>query len=253
MASGLYVGKPATTDQGVMTRLSTDAKLTSGPNRTSTDSRVAELAEPLATKTYVDTADAGFADVAYYTGRDALNVPNSARGSAGGVASLDGSGKIPSAQLPALGFGTIRGPWGVKNTYSGTTGTTPLKVADFVLGVTAWNFRPLVHLVVQLQATHLARPVVEVRLGGPDDASYASQILVASGKGRAAFDDIQAVPVLSADALGAMASGLQTYYSPNLDARLTVWVYNGLANDGQLTAGTAAVWAGAVHILRVLR
>ncbi|QDH91876.1 hypothetical protein SEA_PHRAPPUCCINO_201 [Mycobacterium phage Phrappuccino] len=251
MSSQLYVGVIGDDDRAVVTRKSTDEQLAAGLSRAYTDGRVAELAASRATKVYVDTQDAAYADADYYTSRDALNIPNSARGAANGVASLDGAGRIPAAQVPALGFGVMRGPWGITSTFGGTTGRTPLKIAEFNIGRTTWNFQPLVYLTALIEATFKARPVVEIRIGQPADTTYASQTLVGSGAGRAVFNDLQAINVLAGGAPGAMSDGVQTYYGPNFDTRLTVWAYNDLDNSGQLTVGTSAIWTAAAYIMRV--
>jgi hypothetical protein len=251
MAAQSYVGPVAATPEGVATRLSTEDQLAAGYSRSFADGRAATLAAAYATRNYVDTADAGFVDAAYVAGLDALNVPASSVGAANGVAPLDSSGKIPVVNCPTLGFGTLRGPWGVASTYGGTaTNSTPQKFADFTIGATTWNFRPLVFLTVQVDVASNARPVVEVRIGTPSDTTYASQTLVGSSIGRAFYNDTQVLSVFPADALGAMSDGTQTYYGPNYDARLTVWVYN-LSSTGAVTFGTGSVWTAAAFVARV--
>lgn len=250
MSSQLYAGVTPTTDQGVSTQSGVTAQLATGTGRTFATNRVTALAAGSATKAYVDAADSTFAEAAYYQTRDALNIPASSLGQPNGVAQLV-SGKIPDAQTPILGSGVLRGPWGITNTYSGTTGTTPLKVADWVIGATAWSFRPLVYLIAQVAVTFDARPVVEVRIGAAADTTYASQTLVAQGVGRAYFNDTQAVAVLPGAGIGAMSDGTQTYYGPNYDTRLTVWVYNRESNDGQVSVSTTSLWAASAYITRV--
>lgn len=251
MAAQKYVGPVAATPEGVATRLSTEDQLAAGNSRSFADGRVATLAEAYATRDYVDTADAGYVDAAYVAGQDALNVPASSVGAPNGVAPLDSTGKIPIANCPTLGFGTLRGPWGAANTYSGTaSNSTPQKLADFTIGQTTWNFRPLAFLTVQVDVSANARPVVEVRIGTPSDTTYASQTLVGSGIGRAFYNDAQVISVFPAGALGAMSDGNQTYYGPNYDARLTVWVYN-LSSTGAVAFGTGSVWTAAAFIARV--
>jgi hypothetical protein len=248
MVSLRFVGKTAITDGGITTRLAVDNQLAEGLGQEYTDGQVITVAQDYATKGYVDTADAGFIDDAYYQGRDALNVPNAARGAANGVASLDGTGKIPAAQVPVLGTGVIKGPWGVTTTSTGTTGTTPLKIAGFTIGVTGFSFRPLVYLVALIDVDANARPVVEVRIGGPSDTTYASQTKVAIGTGRAVYNDIQTVGVFPGSGLGVADDG--PVYSANLDARLTVWVYCA-TSDGTLTVGTDSIWSASAFAMRV--
>lgn len=250
MASLLYVGKPATVDETVVTRSSTDDQLDAGPSRSYTDGQILTQADQYATKTHVDVADSQYADVAYYQSRDALNVPLTQVGQPGGVASLVG-GKIPSAQIPPLGSGVLRGPWGVSETSGGTTSHTPLRIATFNIGQTAWNFRPLVFLNVQVEVSHLARPVIEVRIGTPADTTYASQTLVARGFGYAALNDTQTVTVFPGAEQGAMSDGGQTFYGPNYDTRLHVWVFSSDPGPGQLTVGAGALWAASAYVVRV--
>lgn len=250
MASLLYVGKAATTSEGVVTRSSTDDQLDAGPSRNYTDSQILVQADQHATKTYVDLADSQYADVAYYQDRDALNVPLTQVGEPGGVASLVG-GKIPSAQVPPLGTGVLRGPWGIADVSGGTTGWAPLRIGGFNIGATGWNFRPLVFVNAQIEAANLARPVVEVRIGTPADTTYASQTLVARGFGHAALDDTQTVTVFPGAGQGAMSDGEQTFYGPNYNAQLSVWVYSSDSGPGLLTVGAGALWAASAYVARV--
>jgi len=249
VSSELYVGPLSTQDPSVMSRLMTDDILTVG--REYVDAQVVSQASAYASKGYIDDADGGYADIAYYQGRDELNVAVLDKGSPDGVASLDSTGKIPPIQVPPLGSGVIRGPWGLTTALSGITSTTPVKVAEFTIGVTGWNFRPWTFLVGQVDCTAFARPIIEVRIGSPANTTYASQTLVAQGQGRAVYDDAQVVSVMPGAASGAMSDGIQTYYLPNMDARLSVWVYSDEPRGGQVSMTGTSLWAASAYILRV--
>jgi hypothetical protein len=249
VSSQLYVGPNPADDDSMLSRLQADAIL--GAGRAYVDAQVASQAAAYASKAYIDTADAGYADIAYYQNRDALNVHLSDRGIPGGVAGLDSTGKIPPIQVPALGSGIIHGPWGLTTAYSGVTGSTPVKVAETTIGVTGWNFRPLVFLVAQVDVSAFGRPVIEVRIGSPANTTYASQTLVAQGSGRAVYDDTQVVVINPGAAPGAMSDGIQTYYQPNLDARLSVWLYSDEPRTGQVSMSGSSIWTGSAWIVRV--
>lgn len=250
MASKIYVGKTPETPEGVVTRLSGEQQLGTGPSQVYVDTQVINGADLLADKAYVDAADNTFVEASYVATQDALNLPTTAKGAANGVASLVG-GTVPYSQLPGLGAGILRGPWGVSTTASGTTGATPLKMGTWNIGQTTWNFRPLVFLVAQVDVSQGGRPCVEVRIGTSADTTYESQTLVASGIGRARFDDVQSVTVLPAGVPGAMSDGIQTYYAPTYNAQLTAWVYNIGQPAGQVTVTTTSMWSAAAYIARI--
>ncbi len=261
MVSANYVGKRSTASDGVVNKVAVVDEFSSGvSSRTSVSSRISALATTgstaRATKSYIDNADLTFAEAAYYISQDALNVPVDSRGAPNGVAALNSSGKIPSAQVPPLGYGTLRGPWGITSvTSAANVGTTPAKIGSLTIGVTAWNFRALVFAIAQIEATELGQPVVEVRIGTSSQTTYASQTLVASGVGRAAYDDTQIVTVLPCAATtGAMSDGTQTYIGPNTDARLTFWLYHGGDSAaGQVSASNSALFTVAAYIARVVQ
>jgi len=59
-----------------------------------------------------------------------------------GVASLDGSGKIPQAQVPQLGAGYFAGPFGPTATFAASATNTPARSCDWNLGATGVPFYP---------------------------------------------------------------------------------------------------------------
>lgn len=197
------------------------------------DGRAIALGAAKADKKYVDDQDAKYSTAAYFAGQDALLVPLSAKGTPNGVATLGADGKIPAAQLPALGSGYLRGPWGHVNAYPGTTGQVKLKIADWGTrpGVTAHKCQILAWMSVSIACSKLARPVVEIRVGGTGDTTYASQVLVARGYGRLYYEDSQVVTVQPCSDTTSRVATTNTqlnqfWLDPNFDARLTAWLYD---------------------------
>lgn len=202
------------------------------------------------TKASVDALDAAYASASYATTQDALLIPTSARGVAGGVATLGADGKVPGAQVPAMGNGTFKGPWGATTVTTGTTGTTPLKIASWNIGVTAMTFRPLVYLQSFILVTGRGRPVIEVRAGDASQTTYASQTLVGSGFGRAYFDDYQAITVLPAAPTGTQSNGVQPSWGPGVDFRMSAWLYNGV-DEGQVALNSNQLPNACVYLVAV--
>lgn len=223
------MGKTPVNPSDVERRIDTLAQLNSGMSRSYVDGRAAALSTPKATKTYTDTQDALYQLISYYQTQDALNVPTSSVGQPSGVASLNGSTKIPTAQIPILGTGVLKGPYGVTSFASGTvtTGSTPALVCTWTIGATAVNFQPLVFMSLSVgSATRLGQPIIEVRMGDNTQTTYASQTLVAKGYGRANYADYSTVTVLPAsNAANAMQDGVQHNGDPNMNLRLTAWLY----------------------------
>ena len=239
MSSLSNVGKPPVKPQGLETKAQVDDHLASGASsKLSVDARVAALAALKASKADVDNADSAFALSSYHPAQDLLYVPKTAKGVAGGVAALGSDGKIPSSQLPTLGTGWLRGPYGHVNAYTLTTLPGEKRViADWGSrpGVTATRCQPLVWMSVSVGCARYGRPVVEVRAGGVADTTYESQVLVARGSGRLYYEDYQTVTVQPcADVAGRMQNGTQWYIDPNFDLRLTAWMYDA-TTTGMLT------------------
>lgn len=246
------MGATPTNDNEVANRLVTNTLLASAtPNRASVQAQVDALtsgATPTyASKSYVDTQDAAFQLVSYYQTQDALNVATTAKGAANGVASLDSSGKVPAAQIPTLGSGYVQGPYGPTATFTGTTTATPLKIADWNIGVVSLAQRPLVFM--QCFVTGLvAHPVIEVRIANTTSSpAYGSTTLVAQGLGRGLYNDYHAVAVVPCpDSTGQTYSNLSTTYN----IWLTAWLYDLSGNTGGVTISSGGVVSGAALILR---
>jgi hypothetical protein len=248
-----YVGVDPAAAPDVENRTNVDVLLNAGVSRVYVDGRVEDTisgvvgGQPRATKSYVDGKDSSYASTAYYGTQDALLVPNSAKGTANGVASLSG-GKIPQAQVPVLGVGILRGPFPVSHTFAGTTFDIPFKIADWALGTLAIYCQPWVFMAVGLKSVG-GRPVVEVRAGTPAQTTYASQTLVACGYGRSFYHDFQTVEVFPTDSdLGEGQDGVQDSYPPTMDMTLTAWMYDD--GGGQTTLSTGLIFNASAFLAR---
>lgn len=263
--SGLgYVGKQATNPNEITNRLVTNAVLSSAtPNQASVQAEITALTSgsgaTYATKSYVDTQDATFSTVSYYQAQDLLNVPNTVVGAlnqvAGvntaltgpyyGVASLDSAGRMPAAQMPVLGAGYVQGPYGTTAVTTGSTSNTPLKIADFNIGLISLAFQPLVFMQCFVQSA-MGHPVIEVRIAdSTTSVAYASSTLVAQGQGRSLYDDYATINVLPTPATTG-----QTYASlgPSYNCWLSAWLYDASSATATISAGGVA--SAAAFLLR---
>lgn len=248
MAGLSYVGKSPATTRDVETRLHTEGVLQSGISRGYVDGRVTDLAASRATKVYVDEQDSEFAETSYYPAQDLLLVPNAAKGAASGVASLDGSAKVPTAQIPVLGAGILRGPYGPDQYFGGTTGTTPLKIAQWNPAVLGYTGQLLVWLNVSAQSID-GRPVIEVRAGNSTQTTYAAQTLIAQGVGREHFNDYQMITVVPVTALdGEGQDGVQDATPGSTNLLVNVWMYDDAG--GQVTTAIGLMPTAALFIAR---
>jgi hypothetical protein len=229
MAALGYGGPTPSRGRAIETRFDMDARFDAGITRNYVDGRVAALTSGKAAKTYVDAQDNLFQSTAYYQAQDALNVLLTAKGVPGGVATLGSDGKVPAGQVPVMGTGTFKGPYGYNVVTTGSTGTTPKKIVEWTnIGLSAINFQPMVFMSLFVQALTGARPVVEVRIHEPAQTTYAAQTLVARGVGRF-VNDFQAIAVRPCGLPGAMDDGIQTYFNGGFDTRLTAWMYSSVA------------------------
>lgn len=249
--SGLaFVGKQATQPAEIPNRGVTTTVLSSAtPNQASVQSQLTALTTgagaTYASKSYVDTQDATFQLPSYYTTQDALNIPLTSVGVVSGAAALDSTIHVPAAQMPVLGSGMIQGPYGTTASTVGTTGSTPIKVADFNIGAISLSFQPLVFMQLFVTST-MGKPVVEVRIANSTTApTYAGSTLVASGQGRSLYNDYHAVVVWpSSSTLGATYGNL----GPTYNVWLSVWLYDALAQSVTISSGGVA--SGAAFLLR---
>lgn len=231
MAGLTYVGADDTDPRSIETRLSAEGNLNQGVSRSYVSGRIAEKMATRATKTYVDTADEQFAPVAYYSERDALLVPLTAKGVASGVATLNASGKVPAAQIPVLGAGMLRGPWGANQSFGGTTGSTPLKVAQWNLGVLGVTGIPLAFMSTSVQSTD-GRSAIEIRIGDSTQTTYVAQTLIAQGFGREWYQDYQMIAVLPCPPVGFALNPATNYI-------LNAWLID--TNGGQSTTQVGSI------------
>lgn len=238
---------PVPTDPGDFEKKSTfDDILQGGVSRDYVAGRAAVLAGPKATKADTDTKDGAFAEPSYYTARDALLIPNSAKGVANGVATLVSS-KIPLAQCPNLGTGMVRGPYGPTSQFAGSTGATPLKIAEWNLGQSGLSFEAECYITAMITST--GRPAIEVKIGVPSQTTYASQVQIGYGEGRSYYKDLQTVSVIPASAFtGEMQDGVASPWPPNMDVRVTAWLYD--VDGGNSSIATGMIVSGSVYLNR---
>lgn len=216
--------------------------------------QVATAIASLASTISVNSALSAFIQPSYYQNQDALLVPLASVGTptvvaqptasppvAGvqGIASLDGSGKIPSAQVPVLGAGWVSGPFGPTATFSASATNAPQKIADWDIGAAGLSFQPEVWMSVFASAVNLGRPVIEVWLSNSQFA-YGTGTLVARGVGYNFWNDlmpIDVVPIVKTGQVGG--SG----YSPTYTAWFTAWLYD-LAGQGVSVVNSNIASAG---------
>ena len=243
-----YVGPSPQLDPDVGNRLQATTILDNAPiNRTTAASQVHdEAVNNRASKTYVDNQDNTFALISYYQTRDALNLPNSAKGAANGVATLTASSKVPTTQMPGLGAGYLRGPFGPTTLFTASTGTTPAKIADFNIGVQSLPFRPLIYASVFVTVTNNTCPIVEAKISDGSQ-SYANQTLYASGSGRTFFNDVQAVAVVPGNTtLGQVGGG---NHPSTWNIWVTLWLYAADAS-GTVSVDSSGVVSGVTYLMR---
>lgn len=146
MATLTYVGRAPDTDSTLVPKSYADAQQASlAVTTTVVNQLIATAAQNLTTKSYADAEDALLAHKTDVTAADNSYLAATALGVASGVASLDSSGNLTAAQLPASGLFTDR----VATAYSvaqpstglpvlgGTLSTVTGAVGSVLLGVGA--------------------------------------------------------------------------------------------------------------------
>lgn len=252
-----YVGPGPANGTDILNESATTSIIAAAPVNTET---VASAIASAVTTNYVAYSTVtnlitNYALVSYYESQDALNLPLSAVGSAGatelgttgyyGAASLDSTGHIPGAQFPALGTGYVKGPYGPSATASGSTNTTPIKIADWgTIGQAGMNFRPMVYMTV-LTTGVMAKPIVEVYIANTATAaptSYATAgTLVARGAARSLYSGLAPVAVMPVpDTTGETPSLL----SPGYNIWLTAWVYDAMSYNSTAVASVTVQSGG---------
>lgn len=239
MGVAYFIGEAAATDRDSERRLTATATMDQGVSRSWVSGRVAEQASGKATKVYVDTRDSQFALATYYVNQDKLLMPLSSKGVANGVATLNVSTKIPAAQVPHLGSGMVRGPHGSETTVvaGGSTGSTPIPIATLYTGVSGVTGLLWAYLIVGAQSVG-GRPIVEVRVGNSTQTTYASQTLIAAGRGRRYLNSAQLLTVVPVPAALGVSNGGS--FASNTNLLVQAWIYD----DG---GGTTTISSGYIY------
>jgi hypothetical protein len=162
-----------------------------------------------------------------------------------GAATLDATSRVPLNQTPVAGGGYVRGPWGPTTVATGTTAATPLRIADWNIGVANVQFRPWAFLSAFVTSAS-GQPVIEIRMSDSTIApAFASMTPIAQGVGRNLFNDYHAITVIPApDTTGVTPSLLPTTYN----VWMTAWLWD--LNATSVTISTGGVASGAACLLR---
>lgn len=242
-----YVGPVPTDDGDVLNRLQgTDLINAATVNRIATISSIEAAAASKASKTTIDSADAAYATADYYQGRDNLNVSAASIGAPNGVAGLV-SDKVPLAQLPVLGQGYLKGPFGptTVNIVSNAT-STPVKLAEFAIGVQSVAFAPLAYATAAVNTTPGGRPVLEMRISD-GAAAYGDQTLIAQGIGRPIYNGRQIVSVTPASNTAGASNPAPFGVSTNIVVSL--WVYSTTATP--VAVSSSSLISAVVYLMRM--
>lgn len=242
-----YLGPEPSEDNQVLSRAHATSLITSGPtSRQAATTAVEDSAALLASKDYIDLADAKYATVEYMNAGDALNVAASSVGAPGGVAGLTG-GKIPLQQLPVLGAGYMKGPFGPTSiTPVASAGQTPVKLAEFTIGNQSVAFTPLAYATVLVDSKPGGRPVVELKMSN-GAAVYANQTLIASGSGMPIYNGSQVIAVTPTAAAGT-ANNITWAANTNIVA--TLWVRS--LTTTTVSASGSSVLSAALFLARMV-
>lgn len=252
MAGLGYVGVPSGAADGVIScAVVTNQIAAENPSQASVNAQLAALtggsSPTYASQTAVTTLAASFAQTTYVTSRDALNIPLSTVGATSGVAALDSGGKVPLAQMPVIGAGYLRGPFGPTALSYGTASATPIKIADWQIGTQGLPFRALAFMSLFVTSA-MGRPVVEVRLANAGAAvPYGSgDTLIARGVGRWLYNDYHALNVSPVpDAAGESFSTM----SLSTNIWVSAWLYD-LNNRSVSVSNAQNIPSAAVYLLR---
>lgn len=254
--SGLsYVGVPPSADQDIANRIQANtALLTPVPNRASVTAQINALingSPGLASTTSVASTLSNYIQQSNVNNTVTNLLLLSQRGVAGGVATLDNTGKIPTTQVPVLGAPWVKGPYGPTQTFAATSsagsgGTpNPAKFAEWNIGAVNFVFQPLVYMNLFVEGTLQGRPVVEVWINsGPSTTPTGT--LIAKGVGRAGWADFGVIAVHPSSSIqNAAGSG----YAGNYTTWITAWVYD--ANGQTVTVNPNNVASASAFLWRV--
>lgn len=249
MSGKNYVGRTPVNSQDVVTKLVASNLVDAAtPSQVSAASDVLTAASLKASKTYVDTQAATFKPPTYFQTQDALNVSVASRGAAGGVAALDSHSKIPLAQVPPVGAGFVLGPFGPTAGFSAETDATPVRIADWAIGVQSITFEPQVYCTILAGAQNMGRPVIEVGISDGTTTDYEDQVIVARGLGRTAFNDGQVINVMTIPAEDGHSGDDHTIYTPTYDIFMSAWLYD--SQDQTVSVADGSILSGAVYLWR---
>ena len=244
-----YVGRTPANSQDLMTKLGVVTQVNSAtPNQTSAASDVTNVAALKAGKSYVDTQAATFASVAYYQAQDALNLPLSDIAVAGGVATLDATGKIPMSQIPPVGTGYVLGPFGPTQGYAVSTGSTPVKVCDWDIGIQSVVFEPWVFCSILAGASNMGRPMIEVGISNGTTTLYSEQAIIGRGVGRTFWNDQQVINVMPVPLVNGQTGPDPTIYTATYHVFCSAWLSD--TQNETVTVEDQAVLSGAVFLVR---
>jgi len=220
------------------------------PNRTTVSSQVVSQIDTVyASKALVDETHSTFVTTDYYQAQDKLNLPPGRVGTADGAAGLDASGKVPLTQMPNLGEGYIRGPWGPTTLFTGATDDTPLYIADWQIGEAYMSFRPMLFVLCFISGTMGSQPVIEIWMNDTDtQPNYAvaqAGTLVCRGVGRYGYSDYHTVACWPATDTPGEPPSLMP---PSYNVWLSAWLYD--FNKQGVTIEQGGVTTGAAYLLR---
>ena len=244
-----YVGRVPANSQDLVTKLAVLNLVNSAtPSQISAASDVTTAAALKAGRAYVDTQAATFASRAYYQSQDALNLPLSKVGQPGGGASLDATGKIPMSQIPPVGAGYVLGPFGPTTGYAVSTGSTPVKVCDWDIGIQSLTFEPWVFCSILAEASNMGRPVIEVGISNGATTLYSEQVIIGRGVGRTFWNDAQVINVMPVPANNGQTGPDPTVYVSTYHVFCSAWLHD---TQGETVAvEDQGVLSGAVFLVR---
>lgn len=250
MAGLFYVGGTPTGVSDITNRLAMNNRIAGAPvSSASVQAQLNNLVgggnPTYATKTYVDTQDALYQAPSYYVARDGLNVPLTSINVPSGVAGLNSSSKMSLSQIPVVGAGYIKGPYGFTSVTSASTTTTPVRIADWNIGQANLQFRVMVFLSAFVKAVG-GHPVIEIRIADSTLApAYGSMTLVAQSAGRSLYDDFHALAVMPAPNTTSQTPSL---LPTNYNVWLTAWLFDPTGATVQVSSGNIA--SGGAFLVR---
>jgi hypothetical protein len=168
---------------------------------------------------------------------------------------------VPLAQMPNLGVGYISGGWGPTATNLGTSEpsttlsiSTPLKIADWDIGLANVSFQPMVFLLAfagGAAGTLGSQPVIEMWITNTVTAPTTypppgGSIMIGQGVGRWGYSDSHAVVIFPAPSTTGQTQANTALLSPTYNVWVTAWMYD-LNNVGVTISALASA---AVYLLR---